>query len=217
MLLVGLSVSAIVQSVREYLLWERGASTFQEQGFDTQPIEFNGHLVTVYDDQPIDSLHSEIEHEGAIQITMDGSPLGKPSRAGVRRGRNRPGDLGRYHGWFDAWQFRDRASGVSTLWLVRRIQATDHARPQFEIITIGEDDHRQVRLLRGYQLGASYPLFRSTQFVRDASPLSGVPLSVLDFVIAPVFLLIFPFGSLALGGWMIVRSARKHEVGARVS
>ncbi len=214
MLLVGLSVLAIVQSAREYLLWERGASTFQEQGFDTQPIEFNGHRVTVSDDQPTDSVHSETEYEGAIQLTMDGSPLGQPSRAGVRRGRSRPGDLGRYHGWFDAWQFRDRASGALTLWLVRRIQATDRARPQFEIITIDDDGHRQVRLLRGYQLGVSYPLFRSTQFVRDASPLSGVPLSVLDFVIAPVFLLIFPFGSLVLGGWMIVRSERKRDVGA---
>ena len=131
-----------------------------------------------------------------MQILMDGRPLGTPTRALVRRGRR---DLGRYHLWFDAWQFRDRASGKSTLWLVRRLQRHSGASPRYEVITVAEDGLHETRVLRGFELGGSYPLFRATQFVRDANLWSGVPLSVLDFVVLPPLLLFFPLGTLLLG------------------
>ena len=115
-LLIAISLAAVVQSVREYALWQAGAN-YAEESFLPLPIVFGGHTFTIRDDQPYDSGGSEQEYEGSVQWIRDGVPFESASRARVRRGRN---DIGRYHLWLDAWKIRERATGQKTLWLARR-------------------------------------------------------------------------------------------------
>jgi hypothetical protein len=194
-LLVLLSLAAIVQSVREYLLWESGRRAYDEESFLPLPILFAGHSFDIRDDQPRDTAYSETEHEGFAQWLRDGVPFQARSRALVRRGRS---DVGRYHTWLDAWKFRDRGTGRTTLWLVRRLQPSVSERMRFEVITVEQDGVTHIERLGGWQLGRDFPTFRATQFIR-AGLLAGVPLSMLDAFIFPPILLVFPLGSLALG------------------
>jgi hypothetical protein len=203
-LLTALSLAAVVQSAREYLLWEGGRRDYVEVSFLEQPFTFAGHTFTVEDDQPTDSSDSEAQYEGTARLLMDGKPLGAPSRALVRRGRR---DLGRYHLWFDAWQFRERAGGRNTLWLARRLQPDSTIGPRFEVITVAEDGAQRTRLLSTWQLGTTYPLFRATQFIRDGTS-AAIPLSMLDASIFPPTLLVFPIGTLALGVYLIRHGRR---------
>jgi hypothetical protein len=203
--LTALSIGAVVQSTREYLLWEAGRRDYAEDSFLERPFTFAGHTFTVEDDQPTDSTYSEIAYEGRIRLLMDGRPLGPPSRALVRPGRH---DLGRYHLWFDAWHFKERASGRTTLWLTRRLQPDSAASPRFEVITLAENGAPSRRLLSTWQLGASYPLFRSTQFVRDGTS-AAIPLSMLEAAIFPPILLVFPIGTFVLGLYLIRRGLRE--------
>jgi hypothetical protein len=204
-LLIALSVAVIVQSGREYLLWERGAREYEERFVSELPFAFAGHTFSVADDQPTDSVSSQEGSPGTIRVLMDGVPLGSPSRAVVRRGLT---DIGRYHLWFDAWQFRERQSGRSTLWLSRRLQPDPGAGPTFEVITIQENGKRSARVLRGWQLGRDYPLFRSTQFIRDGNS-TAFPLSMLDALAAPPLLLVCPVGTLILGLYLAWRMRRR--------
>jgi hypothetical protein len=196
--------------VREYLLWESGAQQYREDSYLERPFTFAGQPIDIRDDQPTDSVTSEREYEGVIQILIDGQPLGPPARALVRRGRT---DLGRYHLWFSAWTFTDRATGRTTLWLARRHQPDSTEGPRFEVTTVAEDGTRETRLLRQWQLGTSYPLFRSTQFVRDGS-FFAIPLSMLEAFIFPPILLMFPIGTLIVGVVLVRRGTRTHLVRA---
>lgn len=197
-ILIVISGVSIVQSTREYLLWESGDGVEQRDIRD-RAFRFAGRSFTVEDEHPYiprrqGEYNSEAAVPGTIRLTSGGSVLGAPSRAEVRPGRN---DLGRYHTWFDAAVFRDTRSGDSVLWMARRIQP-EGSRPVFEVVTVSADGTQNTRVLRAYQLGQSYPLFRSTQFLRG-STFFVVPLSVLEFFVFPPLLLLFPFGALALG------------------
>jgi hypothetical protein len=195
-----LSLTAIVQSAREYLLWESGRAAYEEDSLLALPIIFGGHSFNIKDNQPGDSTYSEAESEGSVQWLRDGAPFQSPSRALVRRGRS---DISRYHTWLDAWKFRDRATGRTTLWLVRRLQPIGSRSPRFEVIAVEQDGATHIEHLRGWALGRDFPTFRATQFIREGI-LSGVPLSMLDAFIFPPILLVFPLGSLTLG-WMLLR------------
>jgi hypothetical protein len=207
-ILAAVSVASIIQSFREYLLWERGSRRYDERPLLERPFRFAGQSFTVADSHPYTpagegEYTSEAAVWGTIQVFRDQSPLDSRSRAEVRPGRK---DLGRYHLWFDASVFRDKQSGDSALWMARRIEA-EGSRPLYEVITIAADGGEIRRLLRTHQLGRSYPIFRSTQFLRG-STFFVVPLSVLDFFIFPPFLLIFPVGTL-ITGLLLVRSGKR--------
>ncbi len=207
-MLVAVSVASIIQSFREYRLWERGNQRYDERSLLERPFRFAGRSFTIADGHPFSppgdgEYTAEAAVSGTVQILRNQSPLGPPSRAEVRPARN---DLGRYHLWFDAWVFRDKQSGDSALWMARRIEA-EGSRPRYEVITITDDGIETRRLLRKHQLGRSYPVFRSTQFLRGSS-FFIVPLSVLDFFIFPAFLFIFPIGTLIIG-LLLIRGGKK--------
>jgi hypothetical protein len=201
-LLTGVSAAVVVQSARELLLWETGRQAFDEEGLLMQPISFGGHTVTVTDDQPTDPVRSQQEFPGTLWLTLDGEALGRPSRAMVRRGLS---DLGRYHLWFDAWRFRERDNGRSTLFLARRLQPEAASSPRFEVVVVQEDGTYSVREFRTWQLAESYPLFRATQFIRDSTS-GALPLSMLDMAAAPVILLICPLGTFLVGSACLLTS-----------
>jgi hypothetical protein len=215
-MLVALSALSVVQTVREIALWQSGRQAYDEvdpRVADQQSFVFAGHTVSVADDQPMDSVYSQAEYEGTIQPFMDGRPLAAPSRALVRRGLD---DMGRYHFWFDAWVFRARSGGPPTLWLARRLQATDAATPRFEVITVATDGTHQTRVFRAWQLGTDYRLRRATQFVADGEWMI-FPLSlggVLGFF--PPLLLIFPIGTAVAGALLFAwgTRARRHDAAA---
>lgn len=197
--LIALSVTSMIQSIREWRMWDTGAARYDEETFGTDTVVvFAGMTVRIVDDQPLDSVRSERAYEGRLQFTVDDDTLGASSRARIRRGRR---DVGRYHLWADVWRFTDRASGDSSLWLVRRLQERAEGRPRFEVISISSGKVRQREMLRTWQLGRSYRHFRSTQFIRDGTS-AAFPLSVLDAFYFPLLLLIYPLGSLVLGVWL---------------
>jgi hypothetical protein len=179
-------------------LWKHGEATYSEDSYLELPFSFGNHIFSVADDQPVDTAYSEQAFEGTAYLTMDGRPLTEPARALVRRGR---ADLGRYHLWIDAWRFVD-ASGDSTLWFARRLQPAERATPQYEVLTLAVGHTVERRVYAGWQLGRNYPLFRSTQFLRTGI-LEGVPLSLLDALYFWPILLIFPFGTLVLGCFLL--------------
>ena len=194
--LVALSVLAVLQTVREVVLRDLGDRAYAEESLQERPFAFAGHTFTVADDQPVEGTHSQVDHDGRIQPLLDGKPLGPPSRARVRRGLT---DLGRYHLWFDAWVFRERATGRASLWLARRLQPTDAISPRFEVVTVASDGTRERRVLRAWRLGTDYRLFRATQFVREGA-WAAMPLSLgATFGVFPVLLLAFPVGTFVAG------------------
>lgn len=200
--LVGLSLFAVAQTVRELALWELGGRPFAEESVEEPAIEFAGHVFTVADDQPVDHTSGQSEYEGKIQPLMDSHPMSAASRARVRRG---PEDLGRYHLWYSAWLFRERASGRTTLWLARRLQPSNADWPRFEVTVVQPDGSVRTRVLRGAQLAGEYRLYRATQFVRQGT-WSVLPLALGDVIgLFPLFLAIFPIGTFALGVWLIRR------------
>jgi hypothetical protein len=205
--LISVSVVSVVQTFREIALWEQGNRSYSEQSPQERPFAFAGHSFTVVDNQPTDATHSETEYAGRIQPLIDGRALGPPSYARVRRGRD---NLGRYHGWFDAWIFRDRTDGRQTLWLARRLQATATETPRFEVITVGESQTLQRRVLGAWRLGGDYRLYRATQFVREGT-LGTMPLALGDLIgLLPVALIVFPIGTFVLGIVLVRRNAGPH-------
>ena len=194
--LVSVSFLAVAQTVREVALWELGSRKYAEESSQERTFRFAGHTFTVADDQPADGTHSQTEYDGTIQPLMDGRPLGPPSRARIRRGLE---DLGRYHLWYDAWLFADRARGDTSLWLARRLQETDQSVPRFELTVVDAVGRADRRVLSRWALDRDYRVFRGTQFVREGG-WTVMPLSltgVAGFV--PPFLVLFPIGSFLVG------------------
>lgn len=76
--------------------------------------------------------------------------------------------------------------------------------PWFEVNTFDKDGRRETRMLRTWQLGSSYPLFRSTQFVRHGAS-SAFPLSMLDALMFPPILCVVPIGTLIIGYRLVRR------------
>jgi hypothetical protein len=198
------SLLSVIQTGREIALWEFGRRAYDEQYPQDRTFSFAGHTFSVTDDQPVDSEHSQTAHEGTIQLLLDGHPLGPLSRARVRRGLQ---DLGRYHLWLSARIFRDRVTGEKSLWLARRLQPTEGDSPEFEVTEVTHAGGHETRIFSAYQLGAEYRRFRATQIVRDGL-WTVFPLSLSEVAgFAPVFLLLFPFGTLVVG-LLLVRSRR---------
>ena len=124
-LFITVSLVAVVQSGRELIFWEVGERRDEDHPvLHELPLHLGDRTFTVVDDQPVDSGPSQAEHEGTIQLVMDGQPLGPVSRAKVRRAQR---DLGRYHLWVDAWAIRDRRTDQTTLWFVRRLEPSGRA------------------------------------------------------------------------------------------
>lgn len=217
-LLVVVSLASIVQSIREIVLFEAGYRRYEEQSLLERPFVFAGRSFTLEDDHPYiprepGGYTSEAGYPGTIRVLMDGVPLTAPAHAIVRPGRD---DLGRYHLWFDAWVFRDRHTGDRTLWMAQRIQENGAHLPEFEVITMNEAGALERQRLRWYQLGRDYLVFRATQFVSDGS-FFRMPLSMTEAVIFPPFLLVFPFGTLALGLLLLRMERRRSQVTARLT
>lgn len=198
--LVGLSVISIVQSLRELHLWKIGAETYEDRRPSFHyPLTFAGHEFSVDDDQPVDSSRSRHKQPGRIQLTIDGRPLGEPSTAMIRTGG--PG-IERYFEWVDAWRFTARETGESMMLFVRRLAPVDDHGTRYEIHRVGEDGRVTTAVLRGWQLARDYPVYRATQFVRPHAWIAA-PLSMIDAAAFPPLLLIFPFGTLVLGGVLL--------------
>ena len=206
-LFIGLSVICVIQSAREWRAWTPDPQLAERDLPLALPIRFAGHRIDVADDQPTDSLSSERAVEGRIQLYLDGQPLGGPSRALVRPGRR---DLGRYHMWLQATPFHDRTSGEDVLFLARRIQPSDAGGARFEVNRLDESGAVTTEMLRGWSLGSRYAVWRATQFLR-ANEWEAFPLSMLDAVAFPLFLLIYPMGTLFLG-IVLVRSGRRRRL-----
>jgi hypothetical protein len=210
--LIVFSLLAVLQTAREIALWTYGEHRFDGRSLQEQPIEFGGHRISVTDDQSTDSMPSETETRGTIQPTIDGVPLGAASIAGVRRGRRDRRDLGRYHGWYDAWVFRDRRSADSVLYLARRLQPRSSESPRFELTTVDAStrDVKQ-RIVTGSQLAWSFPAYRSTQFIRDGT-WTVLPLALGDLLgFFPLALLVFPVGT-AVVGYLLARRPRAADI-----
>jgi len=210
--LIVFSLLAVLQTAREIALWTYGEHRYDERALEQQPVEFAGHRISVTDDQSTDSVPSETETHGTIQPIIDGVPLGFPSIAGVRRGRR---DLGRYHGWYDAWVFRDRRSADSVLYLARRVQPRSSESPRFELTTV-DGSTRAVtrRVLTGWQLAWSFPTFRSTQFIRD-NTWTALPLALGDLLgFFPLAVLVFPVGTAVVGYLLARRPRGRHHAAA---
>lgn len=200
--LVVLSVTSVIQSYRELRLWRIGAETYEDRTpFSEYPFTFAGHEFSVVDDQPVDSSRSRQTQPGRIQLTMDGRPLGKPSTAMLRAGG--PG-IDRYYGWVDAWRFTTRETGENMMLLVRRLAPVDDHGTRYEIHRVGADGRITTAELRGWQLARDYPVYRATQFVRPHAWVAA-PLSMIDAAAFPPLLLIFPLGTLVLGGVLLRR------------
>ena len=203
--LVIVSALSIVQTIREIALFEIGRSAYSETLLRNVPIRFAGRLVSVSDDQPNNASHSQQQVDGILRLTID-STLLAPSYARVRPGID---DLGRYHGWLNAWIFRSFARSDSTLWLARRIQPSESKQPRYEFTIIGSDGNVDSNTVWGWQLATSYLRYRSSQFVRSAD-WTVMPLSVAaGFGLSPILWLIFPIGTLAFGLILLRRTRGK--------
>jgi hypothetical protein len=212
-----LSVLAVMQSVREVIFWETGEGRYEEDSFLDLPIVFAGDTFNIRDDQPRDTAYSEDDSPGSVQWMRNSQPFGPVSYAGVRRGRD---DIGRYHLWLDAWTFREDATGKTSLWLTRRLLPNGRGRPMFEVITVQQDGRTRIEHLSAWQLSRSFPLFRSTQFVRSGRAsgipaamvetflLSPFPLSMLEGLFLWPILLVYPVGSFFLGLSLLRRNNR---------
>lgn len=203
MALIGLSLMSILQSLRELQLWMTGAEKYEDRrpSFD-YPFTFAGHVFSVEDDQPVDSSRSRQEQPGIIRLTMDGKPLGGPSPAMVRTGG--PG-IYRYFGWVDAWRFTVRSTGEKSVLFVRRLASFGRRGARYEIHRVDQDGRVSSVTLHGWQLANNYPVYRATQFVRPHAWVAA-PLSMIDAAAFPPLLLVFPFGTLVLGGVLLRRS-----------
>jgi len=206
--LVGLSVLCVIQSAREWRAWTPDRQLAEREVPLAMPIRFAGHRIDVVDDQPTDSISSEHAVEGRIQLYLDGHPLGRPSRALVRPGRR---DLGRYHMWFQATRFHYIESGKDVLYFARRMQATPGSSVRFEVNTLDENGVVTRDVLHPWSLGGRYAVWRATQFLR-AHEWEAFPLSMLEGVMVPIILLIFPIGTLILGIALVLLGRRRdHE------
>jgi hypothetical protein len=194
-LFIGLSALCVVQSAREWRAWTPDPRLAERDLPLALPIEFAGHRVTVADNLPTDSVSSEREFEGRLQLFLDGRPLGAPSRAFVRPGRR---DLGRYHTWLQVSRFHDRETGRDILFLARRIEPRTGGSVRFEVNRIDANGTVTTQLLHPWSLGRRYPVWRATQFLR-ANEWETFPLSMLEALGFPVFLVIFPVGTLIAG------------------
>ena len=195
-LLLGISLLAIVQTMREIALWEYGYRRFDESSVQNQSFTFGNRRFLVTDNQPIHPVYSQEATDGLLQPVVDGKPLGPPSRAEVRSALR---DLGRYHTWYDAWVFHDRRTGDSALYLTRRLQQRTSDVAAFEITVVDATGKIETRTVRAWQLGWDYRIFRSTQFIRQRE-WTVMPLAMGDWIVAlPVIAIIFPIGTMAVG------------------
>lgn len=202
---MGVSALSVVQTAREILLGVIGDHLYEEAALQQRTFAFAGHAFSVADDQPQSGTGSQTEQDGTIQPLIDGQPLGPSSHARVRPGLE---DLGRYHLWYDAWLFRERTTGNSTLWLARRLQRGEGDSPRFEVTVVEPDGTLQTRILRGWQLGTESRLYRATQFVRG-STWTVLPLSLGDALgYFPLLLFVFPVGTSVLGARLLKRRSR---------
>ncbi|CAN5673055.1 hypothetical protein BH23GEM6_BH23GEM6_10220 [soil metagenome] len=216
--LVTVSLVSIIQSIREVVLLVRGYERYEEDSLLERPFAFGDRSFTLEDDHPYiprepDGHTSEAGFPGTIRVMMDGAPLTERAHAIVRPGRN---DLGRYHLWFDAWVFLDRHTGERKLWMAQRIQENGARFPEFEVITVSQNGALERQRLGWYQLGRNYPLFRATQFISDGS-FFRMPLSMAEAVVFPVFVLVFPLGTLALGLLLLRGQSRRVQGAALVT
>lgn len=214
--LVGVSALATLQTVREIILAEVGDRRYTEEDLSARSLSFGGRTLTVLDDQPYrptDPQHKEDEYGGTVRLLLDGHPLGMPSWARVRHGRN---DLGRYHLWIDAWIFRERTSGTASLWVARRVQADSASEPRYEVTTVAEDGSVRRREVGGWQMSTDYRLYRTTQFITDGK-WTAFPLALVDVLgFFPVLLLVFPIGTAVVGCWLLRLGVRKRSALAAV-
>ena len=202
--LLVLSALAVLQTVREILLFTRGEHLFEERTIRDRTFSFAGRRISIDDDQPVDSGYSEVATDGLINVRIDGTTIGVSSRAGIRRHHNH---LGRYHGWYDASIFRRRSDNDSALFLVKRVQPGEQDTPRFEITIVDGSGQFNRRILRAWQLGWDYRVFRSTQFIRQGT-WTVMPFTLSSIIgVFPVFLIFFPIGT-ALLGIFLVREPR---------
>jgi hypothetical protein len=200
--LVLLSLIAVIQSARAVGLWEIAGRRYTEHSVQDLPITFAGQAIEIRDNLARTATGSQAASEGKIEVRLNGRLQGVASRAAIRMGL---GDIGRYHGWLDAWIFVARANGDSTLWITRRLQAADSDPARFELVVVHANGTVETRTVRGWQLGFDYPSFRSTQFVRSGA-WEALPLDVSDLAgLFPILLLIFPLGTLFTGIFLLRR------------
>jgi hypothetical protein len=199
--LILFSLISVIQTARAIWLWESASRCCTERSVQSAPITFAGSTIEVSDNLPRTATGSQSASQGEIQLRIDGQPVGVPSRAAVRSGLT---DLGRYHGWLDAWVFTDRGSD-SSLWITRRLQPAANDPVRFELVIVRSNGAVERRTVHGWQLAFDFPSFRSTQFIR--SEWEVLPLDVSEVAgFFPIFLLLFPLGTLVAGIVLLVRS-----------
>ena len=207
--LVVLSLISVIQSARAFALWETGVRRYTEHDVQNLPITFAGQRIEIQDDRPHTATGSQSESSGRVAIRLNGRLQSAASHAAIRTGLD---NLGRYHGWLDAWIFVARAGGDSTLWIARRLQETESASPRFRLLIVHASGAVETRTVRGWQLGFDYPSYRSTQFVRSGE-WEVLPFDVSDAAgIFPILLLVFPVGSL-IAGVFLLKSSRLRALG----
>ena len=194
--LLVVSALAILQTARELLLFLTGERAFEERPVSETTFNFAGRSVSIVDDQPVDTGYSEIATQGLIDARIDGKSIAVPVRAEIRRHHR---DSGRYYGWYQAWIFRSRSTNDSALYLARRVQSSQEDSPEFEITVVDRSGKADRRVLRAWELGWDYRVFRSTQLIRQGT-WNVMPLTLSSVIgIFPLFLLIFPVGTTVLG------------------
>lgn len=199
-----LSLIAFIQTARAIGLWEVAGHRYAEHSVQDLPITFAVETIEISDNLARAASGSQDESEGELQIRLSGRPQGVPTRAAVRMGLT---DIGRYHGWLDAWVFVRRSDNDSSLWVTRRLQTAAADPARFELLIVHSNGAAETRTVRGWQLGFDYPSYRSTQFVRS-SEWEVLPLDVSEVAgFFPILLLIFPVGTLVVG-IVLLRKAR---------
>ena len=204
--LVVVSLLAVLQTARAIGLGEIGGRRYTERSVQDSSLTFAGRTIEIRDNVPHTETGSQRETDGELQIRIDGKPLDMMSHARVRVGLT---DLGRYHGWLDAWVFITRRTNDSSLWVARRIQTAAKGGTHFELDIIHSNGDVKTRMVRGWQLGFDYRSFRSTQFVRSGE-WEVLPLDVGDLAgLFPVALLLFPIGTFVAGIALVHRSRHR--------
>ena len=174
-ILVLVSLASVVQTARE-VSQGLGSGWAESPVVDTA-FTFAGRTITILKPPRSDGgpPRAQVQQE---RVRIDGVDIGAVTELRMATWRYQ-GDRRSPH-WFDAVKFMDHAGRDSSLWIARRLQATDTVPPRFEIITVDATGQLHVALHSQAEVRDDYRLGTVTALVAEDSrpefPLSVVPL-----------------------------------------
>lgn len=203
-----ISTVSLIQTVRE--LMPLFTHRWVETTMNIPAFTFAGRSIAI-----IAPSGAEIQggSETVVQerVKIDGSEVG--AATGRRMTTWRMRDDRRSPEWLKAVIVEDRKTRDSSLWIARRLQASDSERPRIETITVDAAGVVSVRTHAADRLGGDRRLRAATETITD-EPLLDFPLSVAVWgVWMPYLWLIYPIGTGVLG-FVLLREPRVRRDGA---